>query len=65
MSLKLTSAEETALCEWCHQYIAWGFPPRVDMLRQMANIVLESRALLNGPTAASRVRGNITKVGIH
>src|SRR4051794_29495838 len=37
----LTPLEEEALVDWCKQLAKWGFPPRTDLLRQMAEILLQ------------------------
>jgi len=43
----LTSAEELALRNWILQMASWGFPVRIDHLKQMAAAVLCERGLRN------------------
>lgn len=45
---KLPPMAEKALERWCQQLDDWGFPPRMDMLREMANILVRQRAEQEG-----------------
>ena len=45
---KLPPMAEKALEQWCQQLDDWGFPPRMDMLREMANVLGRQRAEKEG-----------------
>lgn len=45
---KLPPMAEKALERWCQQLDDWGFPPRMDMLREMANILAWQRTEQEG-----------------
>ena len=45
---KLPPMAEKALERWCQQLDDWGFPPRMDMLREMANVLARQRAEQEG-----------------
>src|SRR2546423_713231 len=40
----LTPLEEEALVDWCKQLFKWGFPPRIDHLIRMAEILLQRQS---------------------
>src|SRR3954471_16570916 len=40
----LTPLEEEALVEWCTQLYQWGFPPRIDHLTRMAEILAQQHS---------------------
>src|SRR4051794_21009039 len=41
----LLPLEEEALVDWCKQLARWGFPPRIDLLRRMAEIFLQQHSM--------------------
>lgn len=44
---KLTKTEEQCLIDWVLSMDKRGFPPRIDHLRQLANLLLKSRDNIN------------------
>jgi hypothetical protein len=43
----LSPAEEMALKHWCLEMAKWGFPIRIDILRQMAAAIVIDRKRRN------------------
>ena len=57
----LTSGQESALCEWLERIIQLGFPPRLDLIRSRANLLLVDPSQSSSPTVGTNWPFNFLK----